>query len=114
LLIGTDALTLDQLDKLPLFLQHFKVHRQADPDLGLATFFSMHYLGHDLNDNDSSEDMKLPFKQIEIQTSHVLFCNNSFIELSVNYNFTISVNTVYNNSLYPTPALAATFRPPCI
>jgi hypothetical protein len=114
LLIGTSALTFDQFDKLPLFLKHFKVHCKTDPDLNLFTFVSMHYLGHDLNDNDSAEDMKLPFKKIDTQSSHVLFCNNNYIELAVNCNFLRPLNAAYKNSFYPNPALATTFRPPCI
>lgn len=114
LLIGTDALTLDQFDKLPLFLKHFKVHCKADPNLSLFTFVAMHYLGQDLNDNDSAEDMKLPFKKVDVQTLHVLFCNNSFIEPGLNCNFFRPVNAVDKGSYYPDPALAVMFRPPCI
>jgi len=112
-LIGTDALTLDQIDKLPLFLKHFKIHRQSDSGLTLFTFISMHYFGHDLNDNDSAEDMKLPFKKIDTQSFHVFLCCNSTIELTTVSNFNLSVHAIRINNLYGDPARSGTFRPPC-
>ncbi|MBB2148089.1 hypothetical protein [Pedobacter gandavensis] len=114
LFISTDALTLDQFDKLPLFLHHFKVHTQSDPTLSLSSFISMHYFGQDLNDDDTVEDMKLPFKQINTHNSHTLFCNVSDIELTVSSKLLPASNKISGYKFHPNPALASTFRPPWI
>ncbi|HMI04052.1 MAG TPA: cation transporter dimerization domain-containing protein [Pedobacter sp.] len=51
LLIGTDALTLDQCDKLPMFLHHFKIHQQAAPQLTLLTLEQGHDIAHRVKDH---------------------------------------------------------------
>lgn len=114
LLIGADALTLDQVDKLPQFLHHFKVHIQSNPNLSLSSFISMHYFGQDLNDDDTAEDMKLPFKQINSQTSHTLFCTVNAVEFAVSSKFISAEHKVEGYKSHPNPPLASTFRPPCV
>lgn len=53
---------LNQLMKLPVFVNHFFVHKGKDARLTLTAFIKMHYTHEDDNDGDRDEDMKLPFK----------------------------------------------------
>jgi len=53
---------LYQLVKLPLLVEHFKEHRQADKDMTLWAFFCMHYDYAAKPDEDYAKDMTLPFK----------------------------------------------------
>ncbi|SEB18083.1 hypothetical protein [Pedobacter hartonius] len=36
-------------------------------------FLSMHYWCKDINDKDGKEDMKLPFKKLQLHSQHLLF-----------------------------------------
>lgn len=51
-----------ELLKTPAFISHYLTHRDLN-NVGIFQFISMHYLGHDINDNDDAEDNKLPFKK---------------------------------------------------
>lgn len=46
-------------------MSHFIQHRELNEELSVWNFLEMHYFGHDINDNDQEEDMKLPFKKID-------------------------------------------------
>ena len=63
LLLLNGATELHQLWKLPLLAKHFQQHHQEDPSMSLVEFFKIHYSDREHpNDNDESEDNKLPFK----------------------------------------------------
>ncbi|WP_142530266.1 hypothetical protein [Pedobacter westerhofensis] len=51
--------------KTPQIFLHFIHHHQLDAEIGFIEFLDMHYFGHDLDDNDDDEDMKLPFKKMD-------------------------------------------------
>lgn len=51
-----------ELLKTPAFISYYLTHRDLH-NVGIFQFISMHYLGHDINDNDDAEDNKLPFKK---------------------------------------------------
>jgi len=51
--------------KTPQLINHFIQHHQLNTNLSFVDFLEMHYFGHDLNDNDDEEDMKLPFKKVD-------------------------------------------------
>jgi hypothetical protein len=52
-----------QLVKMHTLFEHFFEHQQRNATISVADFISMHYLGHDENDNDHDRDMELPFKK---------------------------------------------------
>lgn len=62
LLGATDAY---QLLKLPLFVHHFIIHHEENPNLSLAGFIKIHYLDPVVIDDDYAQDMQLPFKTHE-------------------------------------------------
>jgi hypothetical protein len=113
LIIGADAVSLDQLNKIPLFIQHYNKHKQINDHLSLYSFVSMHYLGHDLKDNDAEDDMKLPFKKIDNHHIHTLFLQNKAMVAAIDYNFIEHEITRYKNTYHPDPSISAPFRPPC-
>lgn len=61
--------SLNELFKLPKLYAHFMEHCSLDNSIDIFDFLSMHYLGHDLNDDDQDRDMELPFKKIDGHTS---------------------------------------------
>lgn len=69
---------LNQLLKIPIFVEHFIEHQKLDNTVSLADFLYMHYTGHDINDNDQDKDMQLPFK------SHIDCESISFASLPIN------------------------------
>lgn len=68
LLGATDAY---QLLKLPLFVHHFIIHHEENPNLSLAGFIKIHYLDPVVIDDDYAQDMQLPFKTHEIDSCFV-------------------------------------------
>lgn len=56
------ATELYQLVKLPLLVEHFNEHRQANSDMSLWGFLCMHYDYAAKPDEDYAKDMTLPFK----------------------------------------------------
>lgn len=54
---------LSQLLKLPVLFTHFADHKHRNHNISFTEFLSMHYWGKDINDNDTQEDNKLPFKK---------------------------------------------------
>ena len=69
---------LNQLLKVPLFVEHFIEHKKLDDNVSLVDFLYMHYTGHDINDNDKDKDMQLPFK------SHNDCVSLNFVPLATN------------------------------
>jgi len=55
--------------KIPKLISHFSYHNQLDSKIGIIDFICMHYLGQDIDDDDSEQDMELPFKKINSSTS---------------------------------------------
>lgn len=56
------ATELHQLAALPLLVRHFKEHHKSDQALSFLKFLELHYSGNHPDDDDESEDNKLPFK----------------------------------------------------
>jgi len=106
---------LHEFVKLPILFEHYSEHQQRDSKLKFFDFLSMHYWGDDLNDDDNSRDMELPFKNLEI--SHVpVQCLPPRTEIKLKSAiFQIQpVYSVYRPFYIPNPALSALFRPPCV
>lgn len=66
---STDAY---QLLKLPKFAEHYRLHRQANPELSIADFLLIHYNGTLVIDADFQEDMQLPFKTAQVEFSNTV------------------------------------------
>lgn len=54
-----------QLLKIPIVLQHYLEHRQANKDMSLLSFLDMHYMHGSPHDDDYDRDMQLPFKKMD-------------------------------------------------
>jgi hypothetical protein len=65
-LILVGSTEIHQLLKFPLLIQHYLQHRKKDTSLSFIEFIKIHYTdkAHP-NDNDDSEDGRLPFKSID-------------------------------------------------
>ena len=63
---------LHQLVKIPVLVEHYNEHLQKDKAISFWKFLSMHYAGHDHNDNDTERDHQLPFKSHESCVSPVI------------------------------------------
>jgi hypothetical protein len=64
LIISITSTDVIQLIKLPKLAQHFLEHRENDGEISFFDFLAEHYI-HPKTDNDSAQDMELPFKQVE-------------------------------------------------
>lgn len=76
---------INQLLKLPLFVNHFIEHKNRDAQLSLLDFIEMHYANGDVKDADYDEDMKLPFKTHTTCSVNSIFyfTSNNFAELAI-------------------------------
>lgn len=54
-----------QLLKMPLLVEHYLAHKNANKELSLLSFLEMHYLNGSHMDADSTHDMQLPFKNLQ-------------------------------------------------
>ena len=105
-------MSLYQLVKLPILVQHYQEHRQRDQSVDLLDFLSMHYWGKDINDNDQEKDNQLPFKAFNKETlEHFSTPVKTFALKSVIYFFK-STFLLTGETYLPDPKLAALFRPP--
>ncbi|HEX2845580.1 MAG TPA: hypothetical protein VHN59_03445 [Chitinophagaceae bacterium] len=57
-----------QLMRIPFLIEHFNVHRQADPELSFSQFLNMHYMGPVIVDDDFMQDQQLPFRDAGCHT----------------------------------------------
>jgi hypothetical protein len=105
---------LHEFVKLPILFEHYAEHQQRKSDLKFMEFLSMHYWGDDMDDDDNSRDMELPFKKLEASHVPVHFLPpRTGIKLK-SAVFQIRLDHPEYLPLYiPNPALSALFRPPC-
>lgn len=105
---------LHEFVKLPVLFEHFAEHQERDATVNFMEFLSMHYWGTDLNDDDDSRDMQLPFKKFDLNPVHVQFIppvsvfkiKSAVVHIALTY-------PAYLPSYTPDPEPASTFRPPC-
>jgi len=105
---------LYELAKLPAFFTHYSEHKEQQATIDLKDFIAMHYLGHDLNDNDDTKDSKLPFKNYHTP-SHP---NLLFVPVQHNYTIPLAfaetiIDIPYPPNFAPESASSIYFRPPC-
>lgn len=111
-LFSTDNVIKEFL-KTPLLINHFIVHQQKDPSIGLLRFMAMHYFGKDLNDNDQSQDMKLPFKKISSGPHHALFQAPSLpIDQFCRITYLSDSDQVYKDHFFINHSFEKPYRPP--
>jgi hypothetical protein len=92
---------------------HFIDHSQRQPDISFLDFLSMHYWGTDLNDNDTEEDQKLPFKGITTHHIHDVFTGQRIITLSLKKDFTEEKKyDLPDHTALPQDYNVVLFRPP--
>ncbi|RBQ03345.1 hypothetical protein [Pedobacter miscanthi] len=105
--------SIREVIKVPQLISHFIQHHQIDSQISFIDFLEMHYLGHDLNDNDDEEDMKLPFKKID---GHHVISNavpaEKFILLKAACLNLLPVSTFNHQPVYNNPTFGSLFRPP--
>jgi hypothetical protein len=57
---------LQQLLRLPVFIEHFSEHRAESPGLSLSFFIVLHYFSGNPKDDDYDRDMQLPFRAHDV------------------------------------------------
>lgn len=108
------TISFDQLMKLPVLVMHYIEHRAQDGNLTVMQFLSMHYWGHDNNDNDQDRDDQLPFKKVNSTTVHQIFtplAKITNLKVQAVANIDIQYSEPDEDRL-PHPATSAPFRPP--
>ncbi len=61
--VGVNALTLQQIYRVPTLVSHFLEHKQRDPNVSFIQFLGAHYWNDHGDDGDQDRDMQLPFKK---------------------------------------------------
>jgi len=105
-------LSLSQLVKLPVLVQHYKEHKQRDQNVGLLDFLAMHYWGKDLDDNDQDRDDQLPFKAFQKVSIEHFSTPQKNLALKAIIYFNESDFPVTGDDYLPNPQLGALFKPP--
>lgn len=113
LIVAISTTGLEELCKLPAFVNHYLEHKEAATTTGIANFIAMHYLGHDAKDNDDSKDNQLPFKNYHSQL-HDLY----YIPIKQSDNLFLAFAEVIIDIPYKPYSIKGTsagihFRPPC-
>lgn len=71
---------LHNLLKIPVLIEHFKEHRQLDPEISFFSFIKIHYFDPVVVDDDYQRDQQLPFRGNDYCIVHV---SNTFECLTV-------------------------------
>ena len=100
---------LGQLLKLPVLMEHFNKH-QENEGVSFLEFLNEHY-SKEHNDADHSEDEKLPFKSMTLQSPGFAIVTAIFNEDAA-LNFTVPGNIILNEFYTPQQHLFAIFHPP--
>lgn len=100
---------LGQLVKLPFLIEHFNKHKK-ETGASLLKFLGDHYSA-DHNDSDKTEDEKLPFKTILLQTIGVAVVP-SFVRTDPPVCFQFSTKVILRDFYTPQQHLCRIFHPP--
>lgn len=108
---------MDEFLKIGNFVDHFLTHKEDDSRLTLFRFIEMHYLGHDLNDNDDTEDNKLPFKAPNAAHFHTVQASITADPFSFKLGVAqtdglLNVFRLYQQSGLPSSYLSDIWQPP--
>ncbi len=106
-------MSLYQLCKIPVLVQHFREHRQIDSNLSLLDFFSMHYwsAAND-NDNDQERDKQLPFKEFHKVAFEQLSSPVKPFPQKLVFHFYKTSFPITDEFSLPDPGISSLFRPP--
>ena len=98
-----------QLLKLPVLVEHYNKHKKLE-HVSFVEFLEEHYaVGH--NDDDQSEDNKLPFKSGTIQDiGNAVVISFARIDFSLDYD--VPVQSLLRNLNIPQNFLFSIFHPP--
>ncbi|RAV27614.1 hypothetical protein DN748_17660 [Sinomicrobium soli] len=97
--------------KVPVLIQHYTEHQQKY-QLDFVDFLTMHYWGHDLDDDDDDRDMQLPFKQVDYGAAHTIYIPVKSFSLNCFVPDIPGCKANGRNKLYPDPNPGELFRPP--
>lgn len=102
--------------KTPQLFFHFTQHQKLNANIGFLDFLDMHYLGHDLNDNDEEEDMKLPFKKVDSAHVHISIGvpTEKLVLIKASVFHILNAVRFYANVTHSDPTGGSLFRPPIV
>lgn len=73
-----------ELLKIPNMIEHYNDHQEHKPKIGFWEFVCIHYAHGEVNDEDFSKDMKLPFK------SHGDNCQCNIVFYPATHSYTLA------------------------
>ncbi len=106
---------LGELLKLPKLLQHYISHKNETPEINFWQFLNMHYNNGNPKDADYDEDMKLPFKTVNLNYSAFDYCTENVLEFNFkkkNKELIVSNFFPRKNLMYTSNCLSAIWQPP--
>lgn len=109
-----NVVSVNQFSKLPLLIYHYIDHLHRDQNVTFAAFIDMHYLGHDINDNDEKQDSQLPLKSFSPNHIQVYIFPDPTAFSGQESVFYITPQKEFfdRDKFAPTQVISCLFRPP--
>lgn len=105
---------LFQFLKIPILIEHYFEHKEANPDMSVYAFLKLHY-DHHVKDADYQTDQKLPFIRHH-DFSSIVFIINPRISIDFSKNVHIPVFSqkirAYNHAVLEWEVLDSIWQPP--
>ena len=79
---------LQQVLRLPVFIEHFQEHRALNSHISLSAFVVLHYFSGNQKDADYDRDMQLPFRASDV----VLISSTVVVPALVEPDFTLPIS----------------------
>ena len=101
--------------KFPNLIEHYISHKISNKNTSIFSFIKMHYLDDQVLDSDFNQDMKLPFKKVEVVHSVTIS-----LPVLFTYHFQIpdffkEKTLIYSKSQhFKSSLLDSIFRPPIL
>jgi hypothetical protein len=109
---------LNEVLKVPVFIEHFIEHSQENPNLSFLGFIKLHYFNGDPKDADYETDMKLPFKKHDICAISTILLQDVPKHFEISFQYSSFEELMQKNFSYtigeiPSPHFTI-FQPPKI
>jgi hypothetical protein len=109
-----NVISLNEFSKLPLLIYHYIDHLHRDHNITLAAFIDMHYMGHDIDDNDDKQDSQLPLKSLSQNCVQAYIFPSApvYVEQESLSYYTPPKVFFERQRFAPTQVISCLFRPP--
>lgn len=94
-------------------MEHFHMHKEADPEITFGRFIKMHYIGPYIITDDFNQDQQLPFRNAETHTMQVSVCECVLFSVEIDVPTPPAAEFyIYNEINQPQLSSLDIFQPP--